>query len=69
MAESALLSFDINSTLEFNNARRKTLAVAIGIFKLNQLQAKKLTEMAKAQGASSFIGAQAQADRQAELGE
>ena len=48
-------------TLEsLTTPEERTLAVSIGIFKLNQLQAKKLVEMAKAQGASSFIGAQAQ---------
>ena len=66
LAESSLLSYDITKTLEsLTTPEERTLAVSIGIFKLNQLQAKKLVEMAKAQGASSFIGAQAKADKQA----
>ena len=68
LAESSLLSYDITKTLEsLTTPEERTLAVSIGIFKLNQLQAKKLVEMAKAQGASSFIGAQAKADKQAQL--
>ena len=66
MSESALLSMNIQTTLEsIDDPESRKLATLIGIFNLNRLSAKKLVEIAKASGAESFIGAQAAADKQA----
>lgn len=66
MAESALLSMNIQTTLEsIDDPESRQLATLIGIFNINRLSAKKLVEIAKASGAESFIGAQAAADKQA----
>ena len=66
MSESALLSMNIQNTLEsIDDPESRKLATLIGIFNLNRLSAKKLVEIAKASGAESFIGAQAAADKQA----
>jgi hypothetical protein len=62
MSESALLSMNIQTTLEsIDDPESRKLATLIGIFNLNRLSAKKLVEIAKASGAESFIGAQAAA--------
>ena len=66
MSESALLSMNIQTTLEsIDDPESRKLATLIGIFNINKLSAKKLVEIAKASGAESFIGAQAAADKQA----
>ena len=66
MSESALLSMNIQTTLEsIDDPESRQLATLIGIFNINKLSAKKLVEIAKASGAESFIGAQAAADKQA----
>lgn len=68
MSEAALLSMDIQTTLEsLDDPESRKLATLIGLFNINKLSAKKLTELAKAAGAESFIGAQAKADKQAML--
>ena len=67
MSESALLSMNIQTTLEsIDDPESRQLATLIGIFNINKLSAKKLVEIAKASGAESFIGVQAAADKQAE---
>lgn len=70
MAESALLSLNIQNTLSgLDDPESRKLATLIGIFNLNRLSAKKLVEIAKASGAESFIGAQNAADREALKGQ